>query len=406
MTFTQILPVALAGALIGCPTQYLQSLSWVGSAPSASSSNIVDSGDLDVSGTWRAIAGSDTAPSFDAFAASSAEGTMSLHYEATNTSTTASGRWMLTVRGVLILTVEENFPLSSAALQWRVGDDVTWRAWYRPSTGQAGVRITVNGVTAPDTTAATTGSALAAPTVVSAYYAPSTVADVTQTQTFIARFSWQAPRDTTPEFLILGDSTLASFWYQAARGPNVGSWQNLISVGHDVYTAAQRSQRHGIGLVAVPGDTVEGQKAKFLASPWSSQGNVSAVIIEVGINNFEFLLDSLATVTTKVQDLIDTVRAALPSAKILVSKVVPYGLFDATSVAGFIVPFNNNTMGTGTQNLTGVDYRIGDHYATLDNGSGGYKSIYDFDDIHENNDGRAVVAAAYRAALQALGLLP
>lgn len=151
----------------------------------------------------------------------------------------------------------------------------------------------------------------------------------------------------------------------------------------------------------MPSDTTSGQQSKFDASPWSSQSSVAAVIVEVGINDRGLGAPAVAGL---VQTLVNDIRAKLPTTKILLAELVPYTLFDGTTA--FLFAFNADVMNIGTNNITGVDYRIHQHYDNLDNGTGGYLSKYNFDQIHENNAGRAVVAAAYKAALQSVDVLP
>lgn len=370
----------------------IQDISWTTpSTRSANASLIVDAGDFDAQDWFRSTVSFETASAATTylFTSSTPEGELSLRIDPGHVI-------RLKVRGVDV-TFAANFPTSTLN-QFRAGDDVVWRAWYRPSVGTYGLRVTVNGVVLPDLTGATTGGALAAPTSATI---GTTIADTSIAQRFVAVAKSAVPVATTPEIVVIGDSTVAP--WPSTYGGLDGSGAFLISCAHDLYTVAERSARPSIGMLAVPGDTTSGQKAKWLASPWSSQSTVKAVIVQVGIND---RASGEATVAAAVQDLIATIRTDLPSTKILASELVPFALVDSYASAPFLLAFNADTMGTGSHPLTGVDARVSAHYATLDDGSGGYKVAYNFDNLHENNPGRAIVAAAYRGSLVTLGLLP
>jgi hypothetical protein len=373
---------------------YLVDETWSGAtAPTVTPSAIMDSGNVDIEGSFVASSNNNDASTFDFFSAATPDGTLSLRYSSLN--------WIWRVRGSDVITVQQNFPTSSRNLAWRVGDRVSWRAWYRVGTGQAGVRITVNGVTAPDTTASTTGGALSAPTAVTL----GTVAQRGDPQTFRARFLADVPTTVPVEIVVLGDSTVGS-WTSGAQPSATG----LISVVHDLYTSGERTSRPGIGLLAVASDTTDGQKTKWDASPWNALASLKAVIIQSGIND-----RNIYTATQEIgrwQILVDAIRATVPGAcKIFASKMTPIkGHLDAFGegalYASYWVPVNDGIAGVGATNVTGVDGRITSHATTLNDGSGALAAPYDFDLIHENNAGRAVVAAAYRTALVSAGVLP
>lgn len=398
------------------PPTYLQSLTWTGSAPAADPSLIVDAGDLDIEGTFTAqnASGSCTGvgpapgtlgPGSDGailFHATTPEGDISLRYE---TDFAVGAAFWLKVRGVDAVEYNENFfitggttPDSRTVNTWRAGDEIHWRAWYRPSTGQAGIRVAVNGVYLPDFTTTTTGGALATPTAVTV---GATIANTTQAQTFTARFKAQTPTTTTPEFMVIGDSTLAP--WEGGSSVTYSGIYPLTSVGHALYHASERWTRPGIGILAVPGDTCAGQQTKWSASPWKSAPSLKAVIVQDGVNDVN--TGTPASVVVRLQALIDQIHTDRPDVKVLVAKLVPFGNSATSAQITWLLEFNSDIAGTGPNPVVRVDGRIVDAYATLDNGSAGYKPVYDYDAEHENNEGRDVIAASYRSALAGLGLI-
>jgi hypothetical protein len=371
---------------------YLQDKSWtVGTGPhtDADPALIVDGGDVDLEGRWTATADNWSGPDLTFFSCTTADGTMSLRYE-----TSFINRYVWKVRGVDIVNDAEN-PGTRGSPAWRVGDELRWRVWYRPSTEQYGLRSAINGVVDWDVTGSTTGSALAAPSGTVTVLADE----------LIARFVAQVPTATQPEIVVLGDST-------------IGSWGREITVAHDIYTTDQRWTRPGIGMLAVIGDTAQGQQAKWdVSGPgeafWHPNPNLHAVIIEIGINNI-LLGDSEATARTRIQALIDDVHTTRPDVKIILAKMIPIkGYLDANfggSAAAMFTEWQNlnaDVAGSGPANFTSVDARITAHEATLNDGTGALKTLYDIGDhLHENNDGRTIIAGVYKTALQSLGLLP
>lgn len=390
------------------PPTYLQALSWTGTSPTADAGLIVDAGDLDLEGTFTASIPSGGSrgdgtfgPDADGavlFQATTPEGDISVHFEE---DFAVGAAIYLKVRGVDAVQYKQNLgsaPDCHTVQQWRIGDEVYWRAWYRPSTGSAGFRFAVNGTWLPDFTTTTSGGALAAATAVTV---GTSIADGTKPQTLIARFKAQVPTDTAPEFMILGDSTLAPFAGGSSTSGLYPGIYPLVSVGHDLYTSTERWTRPGIGILAVPGDTTNGQNAKWQASVWKTKTTLKAAIIQVGVNDSG---SGEVVVSGWLQTLVNQIRADRPDVKILIAKIIPYGNFPGANLT-FLFAYNDDIAGTGAHPITGVDARIVDAYATLDNGSGGYKPAYDYDGEHENNPGRAVIAGAYRAALHSLGLI-
>lgn len=327
------------------------------------------------------------AADFHIFQGTSTEGDLSLRY------VNATNRLVLAVRGVDVLTVlPSDAPNTNTFLNWAQEDTVTIRAWYRPGAATAGVRYTVNGVTGVDKTGTTTGVGLASLTAFSLGAIGGTPI-AARFRNF--RVNSSAPATKPVEFLVLGDSTIAAY--------------SLCGSAAQYYSASQRTSRTGIGLVALPGDTIALQKAKLLASPWYGYAGISAIVVQVGINDCTGTSVN-ATVIAAYQDLISTIRTGFPSAKIVVSKMSPAATYYTAVYGG---PGGANAYATWqalnnaiASTITGPDARVTSHDALLNDGSGNLVGGYSIGDgVHTNNAGRAVVAAAHRTALVSLGVL-
>lgn len=169
---------------------------------------------------------------------------------------------------------------------------------------------------------------------------------------------------------------------------------------------------HNHILVASPSATIAQQK-----TAWQGAGNRSSaafVIIQIGLNDRD-PAEAASVAIARLQDLVDTVRADIPaSAKVFVSKMVPcraflitqYGEINGEVAYQKWLSMNEAIAGGGSIPITGVDGRIFEHEALMNDGSGNLKSEYDIgDDIHPNNTGRAVNAQAWEDALIAAGVI-
>lgn len=369
-----------------------------GSAPDAS--DVMDSGDLDVEGSFRALldninGGADG--DFVAFSATTTDGTASLRF--TGVSESPYVTWILKVRGADVLNNQQSFPTIGSNLPWLVGDDVRWRAWYRPSLGTSGIRIWVNGVAGLDVVGTTTGGALAEASALSFGGNPSAVTD---SERMIAHPIAELPETQGPEIVCMGDSTLGRI--------NPGNPEVVSGLSY-FYLPSERLTRPGVALLAVGADTLAGQKAKWLASWWRTQASVKVVTIQVGINDI-LAGTSSATIITNIQGLVDLVKRDRPDVKVAVAELTPIktaldNYYSGTAAAKLTVweDVNESLLGSGGSPITGVDYRIRDHVDELDDGTGALKVGYDYDYLHPNNAGRKVESSAYRTAVSGLGFL-
>lgn len=165
--------------------------------------------------------------------------------------------------------------------------------------------------------------------------------------------------------------------------------------------------------IATPSDSIEGQEAKFAASQYASSSTAAALIC-VAINNI-LAGDTVATLCTKYQSLINTIRAASATAKIIVYQVLPA---DAnTSMTATMqqrwVDFNSCLAGVpagGGVAVTGYDrFNVTASNALNTNGAIGAAGVNvlvapNAAGIHPLLDGRQLIANNYVSDLQSFGL--
>jgi len=202
---------------------------------------------------------------------------------------------------------------------------------------------------------------------------------------------------------VLGDSTVAL--NNAAVGlPNTTNVASLV--GGLVCGASE---------VAASGSNIAAQKSAWQAL--TTKGALQAVIVQIGQNDVRSRIGGNTATTAQViadlQDLIDTINADKPSGcRVYVAALTPSRAWlngaanPAAAYAGWQA-LNEAISGAGSTPITGVDGRITSHVAALNDGSDNLLPIYDFnnDGVHENNEGRFIVAQAWRAQLEADGLV-
>lgn len=202
---------------------------------------------------------------------------------------------------------------------------------------------------------------------------------------------------------VLGDSTVAV--NNAAFGlTNATSTASLV--GGMVCGAADMS---------TAGENIAQQKARWVALPDKSA--LQAVIIQIGLNDVRgrigFNTATSAQVIADLQDLVTTVIADKPAGcKVYISQMTPCKLWldSATNPSAAYAGWqavNEAIAGSGATPITGVDGRITSHVAALNDGSGNLLTIYDHnaDGVHLSNEGRFIVAQAWRTQLEADGLV-
>ena len=190
---------------------------------------------------------------------------------------------------------------------------------------------------------------------------------------------------------ILGDSSIASY---AGLPPVLG----LLD--------GDRAMQD----LAAPGQTIAQQMAA-----WTSANVTQAldgfVLIQLGLND----LDPSETANSaigRLQMLVDTVRADIGSAPVLIAQMTParqrlldiYGAQEPAAQDKWLA-INAAIAGQGTTPVTGVDARITTHVAAMDDGTGALAADFDTGDgIHPNTAGRQLIADAWRAGLNGLDL--
>jgi lysophospholipase L1-like esterase len=140
------------------------------------------------------------------------------------------------------------------------------------------------------------------------------------------------------------------------------------------------------------------------------------VCVEIGLNDLN-PATATATSIAALQDLITTIRAGVSSScKIIMCTMIPcynrlvtvYGGSAGDALIKWRA-MNEAIMGRGASAITSVDARTEDHttaLTTLVSVNETLNATYDTGDgIHENNAGRQIVAAAWRDALESLGLI-
>ena len=193
---------------------------------------------------------------------------------------------------------------------------------------------------------------------------------------------------------IIGDSTIATY--------SCG-----LQVRNFMLNSCDSANGELCNSLAVAGHTILQQQAKFLAD--NNREKYKYIIVEIGLNDV-LPSESAATAMLRYQKLIDTINAVNPTAKIIVSKMIPckQRLINVYGATNGLVSYNKwLAMNDAIMNtVTGVDYRISRHCDLLNDGNGNLKAIYDCGDgIHENNNARKIIAAEFRKALNVLGLL-
>jgi hypothetical protein len=241
------------------------------------------------------------------------DGELSLRYD----DAVFGGAWILRVRGVDVLSLVAN-----DCPMWANNDQVcTIRAWYKPLTsGQCGLRFTVNGAFQPASTAAAVGAALASPTTF--YLLQKPFANVLVTQ------PWQTPGMLTGALkvyphntstadpsrpgmvVVLGDSLIRSNPRYVATTSYI--WSPLEAMAGAPLLAT----------LALGGNTIADQKTVWDASPYKGDPNVAAVIISAGVNDIN-QNHTLAQMVIDANALIADIAAANPTAKIIICPIAP-----------------------------------------------------------------------------------
>lgn len=208
-------------------------------------------------------------------------------------------------------------------------------------------------------------------------------------------------RDGRVYAAVMGDSTVASLFSPL---PNVFRVSSFVG-----------------GLVTGRYEISEsGRRIADMLGFWNALDTVShlqAVIIQIGLNDVKGRVGegtaTTAQVISDLQNLVDTVRADVSSScKILICGLTPCKAWldlasDPAAAYQAWLDVNAAIAGTHSTNIAGVDARVTSHVAELNDGAGNLLEIYNYadDDVHESAEARFIIAQAWRAGLEGLGLL-
>ena len=197
--------------------------------------------------------------------------------------------------------------------------------------------------------------------------------------------------------VILGDSTIAAYAGQ---------------VGVETYLRDPANTQAGstVTSLAVPGETIDQQKARWVAD--ANKATYDWVIVQVGLNDVVDDTVAAPVAINKLQVLVDTINAGKKAgAKVIICTMVPaksrfFSLLGSTNGATAYARWAsiNAAISGGASAVTGVDLRISSHTARLNDGAGNLMAPYDTGDgIHTTNSGREIQAAEWARGLNALG---
>jgi hypothetical protein len=293
---------------------------------------------------------------------------------------------------------------------WLRDDDVRIRAWYRPSTGEAGIRMACNGALGYTATAKTSGGPLAAP---AAFWWGSLEGKSDHLHgrhtLHLVHAKADLPAPDPVEGVDIGDSIASSYL-------------SNVSIASRYYTIDERRTRRW-GVLAVPGDLITYQKRHFLESPFRGMASVKVFVIQVGPNDIVsgFTLEGM---TSGLQSLIDRVRENNPNAKIVLCTMTPmrkrlediFGADAGPKIALFDA-FQKNILGTGPTPIRGVDVVVSGHTVQMADANGNLLPQYSQwprggigekgEGLHPNDAARILMAHQRRIeALAPLGILP
>jgi hypothetical protein len=191
---------------------------------------------------------------------------------------------------------------------------------------------------------------------------------------------------------VLGDSTVAALSGVAPIAPRVAGFCGGLVCGR--YDVAESGRR------------IADMKTFFTAL--DDKSKLDAVVIQIGLNDVKGRVGentaTTATVIADLQDLVATVRAAVPAAcRIYIAQMTPCKawLLTATNGAAAYAAWtavNEAIAGGGATPITGVDRRITSHVAQLSDGADNLASIHDYnnDGVHLGSEGRWITGVAWR----------
>lgn len=194
----------------------------------------------------------------------------------------------------------------------------------------------------------------------------------------------------------IGDSTVAEF----AGGTAIASL---------LFNQTEITNGYSCTNLAVAGHTIDQQLTVWNA--FTNKVDMDWIVVQIGLNDLN-PADSLSAALGRYQNLINTINSTKKvDAKVILATMIPCKerLFDAYTTNGEVsyqkwLSINDAIMG-GANSITGVDHRMSDHTALLNDGNGNLLPQYDTGDhIHENTAAREIIASVWRDGLRYLKL--
>lgn len=203
---------------------------------------------------------------------------------------------------------------------------------------------------------------------------------------------------------IIGNSTVAAYAGQSA-------------VDVFMFNAQETATGFSATNLAVPGNTIDQQRAAWEAQSTATKKSYQWIIAEIGLNDLDPTV-STATTIAKYQQMVDTFYSQKsPNCKIILASMTPLKarlqfVYPSTWATAWQKWKDLNTaiMGGGATPITKADYRFNQHTVLMENANGNLDTVYEvytvYDHVHQNNAGRALQAKYYVQALQEMKLLP
>ena len=194
---------------------------------------------------------------------------------------------------------------------------------------------------------------------------------------------------------VIGDSTIAVY----------GAFNSVFYYLSNLYY--NTSSFTSIGDIATAGETIANQNTRWTDLSGSIKRNFDYVFVQVGLNDTD-PAESAATAIGRLQDLIDNINTDCPNSVIIIGTMTPckarlitvYGAVNGLVAYQKWLDMNEAIRGNGVNPITGVDDYVDNHTTLLNDGSGNLAATYNSgDDIHENNDGREVIANSWFAKI-------
>ncbi len=208
--------------------------------------------------------------------------------------------------------------------------------------------------------------------------------NIVNLRSYISSFSFSS-YPITGNVIISGDSTIGAYMGQNA----VASYSTCSGTKSDISN---------------PGDTIAQQVTKFNALSTSIKTNANYVLVQIGLNDLNPAVTLQSTIT-ELQNYINLIKTNCPSAKIIIGQLLPckqrlinyYGATNGINSFNKWFAINEFIEKEFIININNVSKL---HTSILSDGSYNLNSIFDTGDgIHENNEGRKIIAYSFLASI-------